>query len=554
MKNKNNSIDNSIDSEQRASIKKLLKEKKLNPKNSEDLKYLLSLTLLPKINKYKFNFNSLISLLLRYKTPKNEEIFYNFFFQSCELGKIKNVKILLKHNLDINKQNEFGETPLHIAIAKNDVELVKLLIQHEPRTDLVTKKDGYSIINYAKICGNNSILKMINELIEKNSKKKIKSEIVDFIQKDMVKIDDNNLSNLNSIVYNNINFDEIENYEGEKISAILNDDSIISNNLSKNINNNKSKKEEKGCNNTSNTLIINDSKIFDDIPPKNTIRISNYNNRKSISNPNVINNIQLPSKTSNLTEIQIFPSPSKKKENSNFNTNSIKSSYLQSLKTSHTLSKEHELSPIYKNKINKFLNKKIELTKFISEINLPKKYAEILIENGFDDLNVLINQMKKGLSITYQNLKDIGITSPGDKSKILVHLEEISQNFDFDIEKDIIYSNNIPEEKSGSLYQFLHGIHLDEYFQLFIDSGFSSAELLFMQMASKNPITEDILKNDIGINKIGHLQRIMISLKEETKKYVDNLRIKSEKSNGKYKSLIFEENPYLNSCEACFIF
>ena len=550
MKNKNNSIDNSIDSEQRASIKKLLKEKKLNPKNSEDLKYLLSLTLLPKINKYKFNFNSLISLLLNYKTPKNEEIFYDFFFQSCELGKIKNVKILLKNNLDINKQNEIGETPLHIAIAKNDVELVKLLIQHEPRTDLVTKKDGFSIFNYAQICGNNSILNMINELIEKNSKKKIKSEIVDFIQQDMIQINDNNLSNLNSIVYNNINTDEIENYEGENISMMLNDDSIISNNLSKNKNNNKSRKEEKGCNNTINTLIINESEVYDDISPKNTIKINNYNTRKSISNPNAINNIQLPSKTSNLTEIQIFPSPSKKKEI----TNSIKSSYLQSLKTSHTLSKEHELSPLYKNKINKFLNKKIELTKFISEINLPKKYAEILIENGFDDLNVLINQMKKGLSITYQNLKDIGITSPGDKSKILIHLEEISQNFDFNLEKDIIYSNNIPEEKSGSLYQFLHGIHLDEYFQLFIDSGFNSAELLFMQMASKNPITENILKNDIGINKIGHLQRIMISLKEETKKYVDNLRKKSEKSNGKYKSIIYEENPYLNSCEACLIF
>ena len=550
MKNKNNSKDNSIDSEQRASIKKLLKEKKLNPKNSEDLKYLLSLTLLPKINKYKFNFNSLISLLLNYKTPKNEEIFYDFFFQSCELGKIKNVKILLKNNLDINKQNEIGETPLHIAIAKNDVELVKLLIQHEPRTDLVTKKDGFSIFNYAQICGNNSILNMINELIEKNSKKKIKSEIVDFIQQDMIQINDNNLSNLNSIVYNNINTDEIENYEGENISMMLNDDSIISNNLSKNNNNNKSRKEEKGCNNTINTLIINESEVYDDISPKNTIKINNYNTRKSISNPNVINNIQLPSKTSNLTEIQIFPSPSKKKEI----TNSIKSSYLQSLKTSHTLSKEHELSPLYKNKINKFLNKKIELTKFISEINLPKKYADILIENGFDDLNVLINQMKKGLSITYQNLKDIGITSPGDKSKILIHLEEISQNFDFNLDKDIIYSNNIPEEKSGSLYQFLHGIHLDEYFQLFVDSGFNSAELLFMQMASKNPITENILKNDIGINKIGHLQRIMISLKEETKKYVDNLRKKSEKSNGKYKSIIYEENPYLNSCEACLIF
>jgi ankyrin repeat protein len=551
MKNIKKSKDNSIDSDQRASIKKLLKEKNLNPKNSEDLKYLLSLTLLPKINKYKFNFNSLISLLLKYKTPKNEGIFYDFFFQSCELGKINNVKILLKHHLDINKQNEFGETPLHIAIAKNDVELVKLLIQHDPRTDLVTKKDGFSVINYAQICGNNSILNIINELNEKNSKKRIKSEIVDFIQKDMININDNNLSNLNSIVYNNINFDEIENYEGEKFSMMLNDDSIISNNLIKN--NNKSKKEDKSFNKSNNTLLINESELFDDISPKNTIKVSDYNIHKSITNSNNIN-IQLPQKRTTLTEIQIFPSPSKRKENNNLNTNSIKSSYLQSLKTSHTLSKEHELSPIYKNKINRILDKKIELTKFISEINLSRNYAEMLIENGFDDLNVLINQMKKGLSITYQNLKDIGITNPGDKSKILVHLEEISQNFDFNLEKDIIYSNDIPEEKTGSLYDFLHGINLEEYFQYFVDSGFYNAELLFMQMASKNPITEEILKDDIGINKLGHLQRIMISLKYETKKYVDNLRKKSDAGNGKYKSIIFDENPYLKSCEACLIF
>ena len=554
MRNTNKSKENSIDSEQRASIKKLLKEKNLNPKNSEDLKYLLSLTLLPKINKYKFNFNSLISLLLKYKTPKNEGIFYDFFFQSCELGKVNSVKILLKHHLDVNKQNEFGETPLHIAIAKNDVELVKLLTQHEPRTDLVTKKDGFSVINYAQICGNDSILNIINELNEKNSKKKIKSEIVDFIQKDMINIDDNNLSNLNSIVYNNINFDEIQNYEGEKISMMLNDDSIISNNLNKNKNNNnKSRKEDKSCNKSNNTLLINESELFDDITPKNMIKVSDYNIHKSLTNGYNIN-IQLPQKRTTLTEIQIFPSPSKKKENINLNTNSIKSSYLQSLKTSHTLSKEHELSPIFKNKINRILDKKIELTKFISEINLSRKYAEMLIENGFDDLNVLINQMKKGLSITYQNLKDIGILNPGDKSKILVHLEEISQNFDFNLEKDIIYSNEIPEEKSGSLYHFLHEINLEEYFQYFVDSGFYNAELLFMQMASKNPITEEILKDDIGINKLGHLQRIMISLKEETKKYVDNLRKKSDIGIGKYKSIIFDENPYLKSCEACLIF
>ena len=197
-------------------------------------------------------------------------------------------------------------------------------------------------------------------------------------------------------------------------------------------------------------------------------------------------------------------------------------------------------------------NKKNELIKFISEINLPQRYSEILIENGFDDLAVLTNQMKKGLALSYQNLKDIGINNPGDRAKILIHLEEISQNFDFILENDVIYSNTIPQEKTGSLYYFLLKLNLEEYFNNFIENGYNNAELLFIQMASKNPVTEDIIKNDFGIEKIGHLQRIMISLKEESKKYVGSLTKKE--NNDKNKNIIYEENPYLNSCDACSIF
>jgi len=246
-----------------------------------------------------------------------------------------------------------------------------------------------------------------------------------------------------------------------------------------------------------------------------------------------------------------FPSPSKKKDC----TSSLKSSsYIQSLKTSHTLTKEHECSPILKNKmkgIGKFLSKKIELNKFIKEINLPEKYTGILIENGFDDLDVLINQTKKGLALSYQNLGEIGITLPAHRAKILIHLEELADNFDFFLENNIIYSNKIPEEKSGSLYEFLLKINLDEYFQNFVESGFYSAELLYTQMASKNPVTEEMLKNDLGVDKLGHLQRIIISLKEESMKYLENLVKKSNKDN---RSIIYEENPYYNSCQACFVF
>ena len=541
MSSMNQSQESSTDTEQKTSIKKLLKEKNLNPKRSEDLKYLLSLSLLPKMNKFNFNFHSLISLLLKYKTAQNEPIFYDFFFESCELSKINNVKILLDHKFDINRQNELGETPLHIAVAKNDEELVKLIIKHEPRTDLVTNKDNFTVMNYAEICGNNTIIELVGDLNQKNLKNKIKSEVVDLIKKDMMNMNVNNISTFSGFSKNK-NFDEIQNYNGEKISTILNDDT--NNNISPtskipNKKNIKIQNNEKNCNNT--ITIINDSESFDDISPKNINKIINYdNNNKNI---NII--------SSESPKNIYFPSPSKKKEC----TSSIKSSYLQSLKTCHTLSKEHELSPIYKNyktRIPKLFNKKNEIIKFISEINLPQRYSEILIENGFDDLAVLTNQMKKGLALSYQNLKDIGINNPGDRAKILIHLEEISQNFEFILENDVIYSNTIPEEKTGSLYYFLLKLNLEEYFNNFIENGYNNAELLFIQMASKNPITEDIIKNDLGIEKIGHLQRIMISLKEESKKYVGSLTKKE--NNDKNKNIIYEENPYLNSCDACSIF
>ena len=568
MSNINKSIESSTDTEQKTSIKKLLKDRNLNPNKSEDLKYLLSLSLLPKINKYKFNFKSLLSYLLKYKNPKNDSVFNDFLFQSCELGKIDNVRILLKYGLDLNKQNELGETALHIAVAKNDIELVKLIAEQEPRTDLLTFKDDYSVINYAEIYGNENVIEIIQELNERNKKKIIKSEIVDFINKDMVSINAKNLSNISSFVnVNNKDFDEIQNYNGEKLSIIANDDlsnNLISSNINKNINVNINLNVNKEIlhndKNFSNiNTIINDSELYDDISPKNINKINNYNYFNCIKNNNkniLLDNRQsIPiSKSLNPNELKYYTSPTKKKENNYSSTGSIKSSYLQSLKTCHTSLKGQYESPVFQNKVKKILDKRMELYNFIKEINLPIKYAEILLDNGFDDLEVLINQTKSGVALSYQNLKEIGVGTPGERGKILIHLEEITDIFNFDIEKDIIYSDKMPDEKTGSLYLFLERISLEEYFQIFVDNGYNSAELLFMQMISKNPITEDILKRDLGINKIGHLQRIMISLNEESKKYINNLENKSKKKSKRYNHVLYEEKSFLKHCEACLIF
>ena len=169
MSTSNKHKENSKEDKQFNSIKKLLKDKNLNPKKTKNLKELLSLNLDPKIK--ILNFENFITFLLQYLNSKNKSIFYEFLFKSCELGKLKNVKKLLDHGLNVNCQNNIGETPLHIAIAKNDIKLIKLLIKFEPDTSLSTTQDCLTPIDYAEIRGNENIIKIINELNEENKKK-----------------------------------------------------------------------------------------------------------------------------------------------------------------------------------------------------------------------------------------------------------------------------------------------------------------------------------------------------------------------------------------------
>ena len=61
-----------------SSIRALLREKKLNPNRISDLKYLLSLTINPDIN--RFNYKILLNYLLKYLQDDTLPIFTEFFF------------------------------------------------------------------------------------------------------------------------------------------------------------------------------------------------------------------------------------------------------------------------------------------------------------------------------------------------------------------------------------------------------------------------------------------------------------------------------------------
>ena len=541
------------DDEQYNRIKKLLKGKNLNPKKANDLKTLLDLTLNPEIK--KFNFEYLLNFLLKYMNSENEYLFYEYFFKSCELSKLSFVKILLDNSIDINCQNELGETPLHIAVSKNDIELFKLLLNYEPNITLATYKDNLTVMNYAEICRNNTMIDILKNLEQKIEKKReIKAEIIDYINKDMNKINNKVFQDSNSFMNNNIsNIDKIQNYTGEKMSIITDGDlssSLITNNLNKNGQSTKllTPIDNKYINTQT---IINESDFCDEISPKNK-KILILNNKKD---NNKINAKFL------LKDFNKLKSSSNQKDDNlnHCNRLSINPSYIQSLTTCHTLNKDHSESPIIINKSLNPINKMTEIYKFITEINLPKEYTNNLVDNGFDALEVLISQTKKGTALTYNNLKEIGIKLPGERAKILIHLEELAGNFPYYLDADVIYfnmnksieNNDRKQYKNNSLYKFLSSINLEKYYKKFIDNGYYNVELLFIQINSKQPLDEEILINDIKLNK-SDSENLINNLINNSKNYIDKQK-KKENNKTKISTIILEENNN-KYCEMCIAF
>ena len=537
----NNSFkENNKEMQNFSSIKILLKEKNLNPKEINDLKYLLSLTINPDLKRFNlFNIDCLLIFLLKYLSSNTLSIFTEFLFQSCELGSINIVKILLENNLDINSRNELGETPLHIAVAKNDIKLIELLLEYEPKTNIATYKDNLTVMNYAEIYGNKIIYKIIKELNQKNIKEEIKNDIKDCINIGMDDIDNDNKDN-NSLFYSSDknNIDVIQNFNGEKISIVTDSDinfTTLNNNFNKNIN---------GSNiyMSAQQTIINESDYNEDITPTNKNIIlfpRNKSGKKSSIKSNLYNSNNSPYKKTN-NEIKYFSSSFKKKSltNNNLLTNP---SYLQSLTTCHTSIK---YSKIFE---------------FISEINLPKEYVNNLVDNGFDNLDVLISQTKNGIALTYENLRDIGIKKPGERIKILLHLEEISENFKFYFPKKIYFNDFDKTNKFNTLKIFLEKIEMNKFFNNFFENGINNVELLFIQMESKQPLNENILVNDLGINKID-ANKIIIKLYENSRNYINKIKIVNKRNknendiNNNNKSIIYEENNNFKSCDMCFLF
>ena len=440
-------------------------------------------------------------------------------------------------------------------------------------------------------------------LLNKFNKRKIQIqlEIYKIINKNMEKIEQNiNYINNNTEGTININTSRsldanFQNYSGEKLSIVTfsnnqtidnknNNDSFQNNynnnedknknnkisiqtkNINNTINNNKETITEKETlNNSSNFSIINENFDKDISEEENEINISERKSESKIKNIFISDNIhRSPNKNNrslndNNSKAKIFFKDKNRSLSPNY-------SLFDSTSTSNTYEKNknkfkfHQIiDDAYNINTNIYLKyNKTELINFFSEINLPSIYAHKFIENGFDDLSVILTLTKTSIAITNQNLKDIGIMNAGHRAKILIHLEERAELFPFYLEKNIIYNsksnkynkfndNNNDLNKNDSLFKFLNKIGCEKYINNFRRNGYYNCELLFSQMFTREPITKEMLIEDFSINNEEYINKILKSLAIECRRYFNSLKRKNFK-------IIFDNKRCRNSCQPCLIF
>ena len=482
---------------------------------------------------------------------------------------INTTNLLIKKGLDINSQNNEGNTALHFAYNFNNINLISILI--EKNADINIKNN----------------MGLIPEKIEINSlNDDIYSIMDDFCYKSFYK-DDNNIldKNITIQINNNENINNTNNtkltetnknssFKYSLVNFSYSDDNDNDNDNDNEINKEKEKEEISDIFNLTSSItykqkVKNVSDInlhtigdrynnillekrdfnndlenmdnFDDI-------VNLQNSFKDIKNSKIKKNLK--SKSDNIFFEYSTSISKEEKEQNNINNNINNNNNVKSSLNKY-IDQDFIFSP--NNIVNMNNNTKNisndSLYIFLSEINLSKKYYNLMNSNGFEDIQLLIEQEKICNAINDLQLKEIGILIPGDRAKILIHLEEKAGKYNFTLPKNIYYeiknAENILEDFNvKKIYNWLKNLKIENYLENFLEGGYHSIELILMQMNCKFPINDYILKDELGILKVGHRARIINKLVEDGKKFWNKL---------KNNNTIIANTQKEKNCE-CFLF
>ena len=437
---------------------------------------------------------------LNYKD--NNDNTYLHFAVICK--NIELIKQLIKKGISINSKNKDGNTPLHFSYYINSKEIINLLIENNCDINIKNNKgllpeEIEPTDDISKIIECEKSINNFGDNAEDELKFDKKYKTIELSQTNRIRKSKNDNNDIVTMP--------------KKIKKIL-----AKKNINEKVRNSKYdiRKKSRKISNIAYNFNENDKFIR-----KESETFQFYLDLISPSyNPNHLN-----SQKSNNT---ISSEGNSEKNNINIENNNIE-------KNNKDNSRQEKTNNFRKiNAMNLFKKKSVDKTNkilldFLLQINL-EKYYEQLNQSEFSDIFKIIEENKNGHYINDYQLKNL---------------------FDFTIPKAVYYFiNNYNEqiekdENLNKLLLWLKEINLDIYISNFINNGYFSVDLLYVQMESKNPLTDEILKNEILIEKLGYRMRILNKLKEEYPLYLNNL---------KNENIVYNQNENNSLCSSCIAF
>ena len=202
--------------------------------------------------------------------------------------------------------------------------------------------------------------------------------------------------------------------------------------------------------------------------------------------------------------------------------------------------------------------KKSSMYSWLVRVRLEMLFDPLLAA-GFDDIASLRDQMNSSLPLDLEGLKNIGIAKAGYRVRLLACLEEeargrfrgrhkAAENKDFAVFQCCRQTSSSPSLIFlPNLYQWLEQLHLQHIASGFVNSGYDDLEHLLALMHTRYPITDQVLRDDVKVVKLGHRQRLLVRLEEDSMKVDSMLRPRSA------EPLALEREVTLSSCSACII-
>lgn len=178
---------------------------------------------------------------------------------------------------------------------------------------------------------------------------------------------------------------------------------------------------------------------------------------------------------------------------------------------------------------------------------------EVLVHNGYEDFDALMELMQSSNPLNTEMLMSIGVKRPGYRARLIALLEEEIREPQAEARRtepspftcctrSISRSGN---ELSMSLEGWLQLLGLASLTQKFQEGGYGDLEQMLFLQRTRFALDDQRLA-EIGIDKVGHRHRILNKLQEET--YFGAGVVKGRKS-----EVVLERDTKRISCESCAV-